>query len=46
MQLIVHMQKNLLTKLCTRTIIEVLNHWNVSGDLDEDQHLSKKGKND
>ena len=46
MQLIVHMQKNLLTKLCTRTIIEVLNHWNVSGDLEEDKPLSNKGKHD
>ncbi len=40
------MQKYLLTNLCIRTIIKVLNHWNVYGDLDEDQSLSKKGKND
>ncbi len=40
------MQKYLLTILCIRTIIEVLNHWNVFGDLNEDQPLSNKGKHD
>jgi hypothetical protein len=40
------MQNYLLTYLCICTMIRVLNHWNVSCDLDEDQPLSKKGNDE